>query len=114
MDAPTADRTGGATAVGGLQPIFLQLAPTDIALLKFVFESYEGVGIVRTLDRRAATVVALVSHDFLADAWGIIEDLQGRIDCRVIEAPREAGEDWLLRLLQKAPLPGTASGGGLG
>lgn len=100
MNDPVANRAADRAEVGGLQPIFLQLAPVDIALLKFVFESYEGVGIVRTLDRRAATVVALVSRDFLADAWGIIEDLQRRIDCRVIAAPREAGEDWLLRVLQ--------------
>ena len=102
MVEPTAVRASGEVDVGSLQPIFLQLAPADIALLKFVFESYEGVGVVRTLDRRAATVVALISRDFLADAWGIIADLQQRIGCRVIEAPDEAGEDWLLRLLQAA------------
>jgi hypothetical protein len=86
--------------VGGLEPIFLRVAPTDIALVKFVFESYEGVGIVRTLDRHAALVVALVSRDFLADAWGIVADLQQRIECAVVAAPPEAGEDWLLALMQ--------------
>ncbi len=86
-------------AVGGLEAIFLRVAPVDIALVKFVFESYEGVGIVRTLDRRAATVVALVSRDFLADAHGIIADLQARIGCAIVPPPPDAGEDWLLALL---------------
>jgi hypothetical protein len=88
-----------AADVGGLEPIFLRVAPTDIALVKFVFESYEGVGIVRTLDRHAALIVALVSRDFLADAWGIVADLQRRIDCAVVAPPLEAGEDWLLALM---------------
>jgi len=47
----------------GLEPIFLRVAPTDIALIKFLFESYEGVAVVRTVDRRAAVIVALVSRD---------------------------------------------------
>ena len=91
----------GSSDVGGLEPIFLRVAPVDIALVKFVFESYEGVGIVRTLDRHAALIVALISRDFLADAWGIVADLQARIDCAVVEAPPDAGEDWLLALMKE-------------
>jgi len=86
--------------IGGLEPIYLRVAPVDIALVKFVFESYEGVGIVRTLDRHAAIIVALISRDFLADAHGIVADLQTRIACQVIDPPAEAGEDWLIKLLR--------------
>lgn len=85
---------------GGLVPIFLQVAPTDIALVKFVLESYEGVGIVRTIDRRAATIVALISRDFLAVARGILADVQTRIELTEIPSPPGAGEDWLLPLLE--------------
>jgi len=85
--------------VGGLVPIFLRLAPGDIAMVKFVFESYEGVGLVRTIDRLESTIVALVSRDFLADGRGIIADLQGRIALEVIDAPPGASDDWLLQLL---------------
>jgi hypothetical protein len=86
--------------VGGLEPIFLRLAPLDIALVKFVFESYESVGVVRTLDRHAAVIVALISRDFLADAHGILADLQTRIRLEVIDAPPDAGDDWLLALMK--------------
>lgn len=88
------------TDVGGLEPIFLRLAPLDIALVKFVFESYESVGIVRTLDRHTAIIVALINRDFLADARGIIADLQTRIALEVIDPPPDAGDDWLLALMQ--------------
>jgi hypothetical protein len=87
---------------GGLEPIFLRLAPVDIAFVKFVFESYEGVAIVRTLDRSAAVIVVLVSRDFLAVARAILDDLRARVGIAEIPAPPEAGEDWLLRLLEDA------------
>lgn len=83
-----------------LEPIFLRVAPLDIALVKFVFESYEGVGIVRTLDRHAAVIVALVSPDFLADARAIVADLQTRVPLAVIDRPAAAGDDWLLDLME--------------
>ena len=34
--------------------IHLRLPPHEIAYVKFIFESYEGIGLVRTLDRQAA------------------------------------------------------------
>ncbi len=87
--------------MGGLEPIFLRVAPADIALVKFLFESYEGVAIVRTVDRRAAVIVALVSRDFLDVARQILADLQSRIAIEEIPPPPTAGEDWLLRLLEE-------------
>ncbi|MEO8603897.1 MAG: DUF4911 domain-containing protein [bacterium] len=85
---------------GGLEPIFLRLAPVDIALVKFVFELYEEVGIIRTIDRETAVIVALISRDFLSHANAIIADLQRRIAIEVIEAPADSGDDWLLKLLR--------------
>ncbi|MBM4299859.1 MAG: DUF4911 domain-containing protein, partial [Deltaproteobacteria bacterium] len=34
-----------------LQEIFLEIPPEHIAYVKFIFESYEEVGIIRTVDR---------------------------------------------------------------
>ena len=84
-----------------METIFLRLAPADIALVKFLFESYEGVAIVRTVDRRAAIIVALVSRDFLSVARAILDDLHTRIAIEEIPPPAGAGEDWLLCLLDE-------------
>lgn len=85
----------------GLIPIFLRLAAVDIALVKFVFESYEEVAVVRTLDRHAAVIVALVSEDFLPVARGILADLHTRIRLEEIARPPDAGEDWLLAIMDE-------------
>ena len=69
------------------EPIFLRLSPQDIALVKFLFESYEGVAIVRTVDRRAAIIVVLVSPDFLAVARAILDDLHSASPIEEIPPP---------------------------
>jgi hypothetical protein len=79
-----------------VRPIYLQLAPADIALVKFLFESYEEVGLVRTIDRQKAVIVVLVMPDFEPVARAILADLAGRIDCVEIAAPAAQPDDWLM------------------
>jgi len=80
-----------------LSLVYLQLAPQDIALLKFLFESYEEVGIVRTVDRRAAVIVILVVADFLSEARAILDDLHTQITFAEIDPPPIPADDWLMR-----------------
>ena len=84
---------------GGIEPIFLRLHPRDIAMVKFLFESYEGVAIVRTLDRHEAVIVVLAVPDFLATARAIIASLPQQIACEEVPPPPGAGDDWLLAAL---------------
>ena len=79
----------------------LRVAPIDIAFIKFLFESYEEVAVVRTMDRRTAIIVLLVSSDFLAVARGILDSLQGSVEIEEVAAPSDAGEDWLVRILRE-------------
>lgn len=78
-------------------PFYLAVAPPDIAAVKFAFESYEGVGIVRTLDRSAAVVVVMVVPDCVAAADHIVAWLEGAFGVRRVAAPPEAADDPLLR-----------------
>jgi len=80
----------------GIEAIFLRVDPRDIAMAKFVFESYEGVAIVRTLDRRRAVIVVLAVNDFADTAREIVASLRGEIDCEELPRPPGAGDDWLL------------------
>jgi len=76
-------------------PICLALPPREIAYVKFVFESYEGVAVVRTLDRHAARLVVLAVPDFLAQARAVVESLVAEGVCRECAPPAGFTGDWL-------------------
>lgn len=79
--------------------IYLQVQPEDIAYIQAVFESYEGVGIIRTVDRKKAVIALLVVEDFLATARSILAALEKDIPLAEIARPADLGEDWLLQEL---------------
>jgi hypothetical protein len=76
-------------------PIYLRLAPSEIAYVKFVFESYETVAVVRTIDRRAATLVVLVVPDFADAARAAVASLVAEGACEEIPQPPDFDGDWL-------------------
>ncbi len=76
-------------------PICLALPPREIAYVKFVFESYEGVAVVRTLDRHAARLVVLAVPDFLPDARAVVAALIAEGVCAECEPPAGFAGDWL-------------------
>jgi hypothetical protein len=82
-----------------LSEIYFTIRPEDIAYVKFIFESYEAVGILRTVDRKKATIVLLIVEDFVETARSIIECLQKEVPLAEIPRPTEIGDDWLMREL---------------
>ena len=86
-----------------LHEIYLEIRPQDIAYVKFIFESYEGVGIIRTVDRKKAVIVVLVVEDFLAAARSILTSLHTEVQLKEIARPADLGDDWLLRELATEP-----------
>ncbi|MBI3249549.1 MAG: DUF4911 domain-containing protein [Deltaproteobacteria bacterium] len=79
-----------------LVEIYLRVARADIALLKFTIESYEGTGIVRTIDRKKATVAVLAMPDALGHVRATLESLREYMDWYEIPAPEEQ-DDWLMQ-----------------
>ena len=79
--------------------IFLELRPKDIAYVKFIFESYESVGIIRTVNRKKAVIVVMVLNDFQETARLILDCLKKEMPLVEISQPRDLGDDWLLRML---------------
>lgn len=82
-----------------LVELFVRLRPEDIAYVKFVLESYETVGFLRTVDPDAAVLMILVVPDFLEDGLGILESLEREIAIERIPRPADLGDDWLVRAL---------------
>ncbi|MGE0820772.1 MAG: DUF4911 domain-containing protein [Candidatus Binatia bacterium] len=79
--------------------IYLRIRREDIALIKFVIESYEGIGIVRTIDRKKATVAVLAMPDWVTHMRTVLESLREEMDWHEIPPPEEQ-DDWLMREIQ--------------
>ncbi|HEY1374108.1 MAG TPA: DUF4911 domain-containing protein [Candidatus Binatia bacterium] len=84
-----------------LHELYFAIRPEDIAYVKFVLESYDGVGIIRTVDRKKAIIVALVVDDFLATAHALFASLEGEVDIAEMPRPAEIGDDWLMQELSE-------------
>jgi len=82
-----------------LVEIYLRIQRTDIVLLKFVVESYEGIGIVRTIDRKKATVVILAMPDLIDHMWAVLESLREEMEWYEIPPPQEQ-DDWLMEKMK--------------
>ncbi len=77
--------------------IFLKIRTEDIAYLKFILESYEGIGIVRTLDQSQAIVVMMVAEDFQDTAQSILSSLRREIPLVEVPQPQDVKDDWLFK-----------------
>ena len=85
-----------------LHEIYLEISPEHIAYIKFIFESYEEVGIIRTVERKKAIVVLLAMHDFLATARKILDSLKQDIPFVEIPRPADMTDDWFMLELAEA------------
>ena len=92
-----------------MREIYFEVRTEDIAYVKFVIESYEGVGLIRTvlrqaqqgegnrtLERKKALIVVLLVADFLDDGRALLASLQREIPLTEIPRPAEVGDDWLM------------------
>jgi hypothetical protein len=82
-----------------LVEFYVRIRPEDIAYVKFIFESYETVGFLRTVDPKAAVLMILIVPDFLAEGRGILEGLAKEVELERIPRPADLGDDWLVQAL---------------
>jgi hypothetical protein len=76
--------------------IYCEILPEHIAYVKFIFESYEEVGIIRTVDREKAVIVLLAMEDFLDTARDILDSLKQDIPLREVSRPANMKDDWFM------------------
>ena len=82
--------------------MYLEIAPEHIAYIKFIFESYEEVGIIRTVDRKKSIIVLLAMPDFVDAARAIIDSLKLDIPLAEIPRPADLTDDWFMVELAEA------------
>mgnify|MGYP003576217170 FL=1 len=88
-----------------MHDIYLELPPAHIAYIKFIFESYEEVGVIRTVDNQRAIIVLLAMHDFLDAAREILQSVASDIPLREIPRPADMKDDWFMTELLAAARP---------
>ncbi len=76
--------------------IYLRVSRHDIAYIKFIVESYELLGIIRTVDPAEDVIVLLVLEDSLPLARDVLAALAGEVDIEEIPRPAGLGDDCLL------------------
>ncbi len=86
----------------------IRVVREDIAYFKHLFESYEGVGIVRTVETRddgTVEIAILATEDFIEEADAIVADVAARGAPPFSDAPLPpvCTEDWFLREWTRAP-----------
>ena len=79
-----------------LQSIYLEVPPEHIAYVKFIFESYEEIGIIRTVERHKAIIVLLAMPDFADIARDILQSIKQDVPLREIPRPADTQDDWLM------------------
>lgn len=87
---------------GELVEYYVRVRPRDIAYLKYIFESYEIVGFLRTIDPRAAVVVVLAVPDLVREAEAILDSVSREIPIERVPKPRDLGDDWLVASVVEA------------
>jgi hypothetical protein len=79
-----------------LVEVYVRLRPRDISYLKFIFESYETVGFLRTIDPKAALLVVLLVPDFAGVGLRVLESCEREIELERVPKPDDLGDDWLV------------------
>lgn len=55
---------------------WFKLNTSDITLVQFIIEGYEGLATVSTIDPKAAIIQVLIMPDFITDMEGILDHLK--------------------------------------
>ena len=66
---------------------YFRIRRRDIAYMKFILESYEGLGVMRTIDPREAIVEVMVPPGLKKDMEMVLEGLGSEIPMERIEYP---------------------------
>lgn len=60
-------------------PYYYKVDRREIAFLRFIFEAYEGIAVLSTVDQRNGIVVLNVPAGCEESVSGVVDDLSGQI-----------------------------------
>ncbi len=72
--------------------IYLEVPGNKVVLLQGIFENYEGLATVRTLDIRKSLVCILTTRSVREDCMAALEGIKELVPWREVERPEEASK----------------------
>ena len=69
--------------------IYLELRTADIVIVKLIVEAHEGIGVLRTIDRKRALIVVMVAADMERDARAMLASLRDQVPWVEVPKPPE-------------------------
>ena len=82
--------------------IYLEVPGSAIVLLQAYFESYEGVGIIRTLSVKKSLVCILTTASMFEDCCKILHAIRDQVPWRTVPKPEEAQRELYHGYFRKA------------
>ena len=72
--------------------LYLQVKRADIVYLSALFEGYDGLGIIKTVDEEHGIVCVLTTAGVLDGCLGLLEGISAEIPWRIVERPTNLDE----------------------
>jgi hydrogenase maturation factor len=66
------------------ETVELKIDKKDIALLKFIFEAYEGAGLTSTVDASIGKVIIMTPPGFRDEVFEILNSLEETINFEIV------------------------------
>jgi hypothetical protein len=85
-----------AFCLDSFRAFYLRIPPEHIVHLKFLFESYEGLGVIRTLNRDRADIAVLALEHEEETIISLLDSIAAELALRPLEPPKDLSDDWLL------------------
>jgi hypothetical protein len=86
-----------------IQMVF-RVKPEDMAYLKFIVESYEGLAVIRTVDPQEGVLEWMIPPDLVDEVNALIDSLQKEISILPVRSPNSKmrSRDFLARIIHEA------------
>jgi len=74
---------------------YFKIDRREISFLKFIFEAYDGIGVLTTIDAKSGIIVLKIPPGCEADADALIEDMKKDITIEPVYAFEKTGTEEL-------------------
>jgi hypothetical protein len=76
--------------------IYLEVPSSKVVLFQSLFETYEGIGLVRTLSIQKSLICILTTQSMAEHCFGVLEAIQNELPSRFVSRPVEAEQELFL------------------